>query len=570
MDSLLQSLQEFDKSEYVKYCSRLVHAWEAACGKPFFPFYTMKRIACIDAIGHRAFVVAFIHTYGALLSLREKALFNEFLNGDRPLWRAASNNDVVSLPTLVPSRALVESLFCYDPDAPIVGQTTAKEIWLSAAPQSLCDEEFLANVFYTAPRCVPRRRVPKESDILLHRPNPFFCFGEPNSMRRGVFTVHLWHQQLCCTERRQFDVFAATLWRQASLGVVRDPVKGLYFALRDDSCAAKAIDVQVFLQDAGNLNETKRSLLHELTSKHTISVDGSEHKSTGALDWFLFELHGSALRRQLQLRAARLAFLLRMRCGVSQHNSDAIVSVALLQANRYAAALLYRHAPCAFREWLLRFRVPVYLPLMVPLESYGNFPCRSLSVRNWPAETLPLNIEFQPVLTKYKHEFEQSVLRYRIPPTSPIVHDTHQPDGQWYSSHEFNVGFAAGCLLVCTPHQVERIGVYYRDALNAPKKPIVESPGHASLMHRDASGNYWYSVSLKEFTTNRDALFYQKESAISVDPLIEFARFDFTSIVLHWSRTVKRDIVAAVSFYFRCFNVMRRDGHMTGWLFIDD
>jgi hypothetical protein len=315
-------------------------------------------------------------------------------------------------------------------------------------------------------------------------------------------------------------------------------------------------------------DDTDRALLHSLSSLFSVhlynlggmaATDNLMYEIDGNLNWFLFELHGAALRNRLLQRAAALTSVLRH--VTTQHKDiDYIVAATLLCENRYAAALLYRHATCAFRDTVLRQpRVCVTLPLMVPLDQHGLYICKSLVLSGWTGGISAPMIQYSSRRQQPRHnntnDTEDGMLYYEplVAQSLPV-----EINGLTTRFHKSSARVTS-CILACVRKgsSIQRISVFVvRTTRKDDAELLVQCCADDAWVCKDASGNQWFNVSLKRFTSNRDALTYAKEQTMQVDPPLDCAGLEnnglHLAIDVDWT-----DAVGEVYFYHRCFNVMR-------------
>lgn len=481
-------------------------------------------------------VAAIIYKYHQL-SDADKSLVNEFLNKNKQEFHYKFKDHLVC--------AIIE----YDPKLKIDGQKTCLDVLME---QTHCFEDIkFLNI-------VTGRTNDKR--LLLYKRNPYFILQCSQRIFIGAETVHIGNNhQNCHVEELQLPQSLAIAALQ-----IDDVAENIFSIPIQQNCAPVQLEMFLCLSDLADYEkvDTNRLLLRNSTINLCISVysktsmynaavrrNNLMHKTWGHLNWFLLHLHGAEMRFRLQQRTMRVTALLK-KLQLSNLAIDGIVSFLLLHENRYAAALLYNYAPTEFRSILLRYKIPIHIPLLVPMDQFGNFRSRYIHINNYSKNQIPLEIRYylrHCEDEKIPTEIERLFLGFNL------ISMRRKADDCFILQCNSTVA----CLLLCATAKISKIKIYSDEWL------IVDTPAQTVAASTDY---YWYSVSMKQYTDNIRALTYATESSYEVDPPLNCAKMADLRVYVEWcdESTAKNN---SITVYCRALQVLRKDGDVIGQLF---
>lgn len=531
--------------------------YEMSTCKPVLKYYSARRL---EQLSTSCALAAFIHEYCTCDRVYKRKLLDHLIDAATEYFKW--QRDVIQL--------FIQLLHLYQPQKMIKAHVYASfyvpmREFLRRKATSAADDRLLQSVF----------------DKQIFNCESQDDWGEPNCTDRWSRRYLNWQQYRgnvpvyekkidCITERRRFWSMSAAGWISSKM--VQESkdkeLSGDTWQLTPIGPFVPAVDLCITLTRDNAISLGKTYLADLLCDREmAFSYDTTRRgqplfKMDGAISWFLFKWHAMGFRRVLRERAARLYTLLKLvlPCKLAV---DRIVSTAMLmeyQQERYIAALLYDIAPPVFRELLVDEQLPIYVPLMTPMNEYKS---------PWKHE-FERTVTIQPSVRAEIDGAQLSVQTDASPTTVAFSDNDHcgEPvlhyipfslayalkDRVWLNDGSLKLSFRnksesipVSCLLLFVRHQV----TFETIKLISQGTGVIECTGDKSFIAADHRGK-WYSVSLKQYVGSRGAI-DETVARHNTDPLLDWSLVSRLEITV---KTDSADVSSNMRLYLRCFDYL--------------
>ena len=494
---------------------------------PFFPAKHVAHLLHDYRLSPICIVGAIAHEYYACGN-----------DNKRFLWRQAMC--CVNVPSEM--RLFVLS---YRPDTCILLQKHGKkEVRQRQLIESLChcpEDKYVIEEVFNAVRPTSETSVNYSEKLSAkHWQNAAFY---PHFVYNAVVENRLKDRE-CLTERQSFD--QTLRWRKCTRAQ-----KTKHSQTWKIPAPSAAIDLRLCFSNI--VSETNvATIRNAVQAIDCTAVQFTFENLDGTLNWFLFRLRSESLTSRLHRRAVQL-FRLLMAAFRCRFVADYIVSLLLLQEHRYAAALLFEEAPVVFRSIIVDSLVPVYVPIMTPLQSFGEYYYTDERIKlscDWPAlRDVSVDLVCTATLT-YSDEMydtEHQVLYWNRVPEK----DFFSRAGSALCVALDNSCNVSSCILLCVAkaYTVEWLSLDFGTGC------IIRLNARDCLLDVSDADASWYSISLRHFRNHRDAVLYTREC--EHDPMFMMQSFDFVHMALGPPGPNNVDVAKYVTVYVREFNVLR-------------
>ena len=279
-------------------------------------------------------------------------------------------------------------------------------------------------------------------------------------------------------------------------------------------CSSDTVGIDLHLSMARNVvADTAKTLVADFVSACTmryVTTQGELFRMEGSLCWFLFQFRWRNLRARIKARCADVYTVLHrvLPCKLAV---DYIVSVMMLREYGYSPALLYADSPPVFRALIIDKNITITVPLMLPLNQYGQYSARSDRLQIHPpvscdTKTAAVRVAILDnrlgCIKNPTFPLETALLSYdRVHDMKATVHpDTNTGRFKLTIDLDSETSHPAVCILL----QV-RPGLSFESAslMFADRGLVVARCAASDMFIQQDENGRWYCLSLKRFTDNR-------------------------------------------------------------------